>query len=61
MIIFIFLNTNAHSKLAYKIKISKDLDKDKYFFDESYISYRLKNNVFILEEKSRWWSPSSKK
>lgn len=57
---FYFSHSNAHSKLAYKIKISKDLDKDKYFFDESYISYRLKNNVISIGRKSRWWSPSER-
>ena len=50
--------TDAFSNFALKMKVSRDLKENKYFFDESYISYKFDNTVFSIGKVSRWWSPS---
>lgn len=43
---------------AYKINIQKEVAKDEFRFDESFISYLKNNTIFTVGRISRWWSPS---
>lgn len=51
-------HSKVYSQFVYNIRIAKDLEKNETYFDESFITYRLKNQTISLGRKSRWWSPS---
>lgn len=60
-----YKNTNtfiSHSfqndNLFFKLKISKDLDSNKTYLDESFGSIRFSNIIFSAGRINRWWSPS---
>lgn len=55
----IFLRNNGVSgNISYQLNIIKDIDNNKEYFDESYISYLYKNQIVTLGKQSYWWSPS---
>ena len=58
--IFFISQSNVINNFAYKFKIAKDLETQDTFFDESYVSMKLSNNIFTFGRKSRWWSPSER-
>lgn len=41
-----------------KLKVSKDLDFNKTYLDESFGSLKLSNFIFSVGRINRWWSPS---
>lgn len=53
-------HSSVSSNLAYKFRIEHDFKENKSYFDESYISLKLKNNIYSIGRISRWWSPSEK-
>lgn len=57
---FYISHSRAINNFAFKVKVSQDLDKKKYYFDESFISYKLGNTILSVGRVSRWWSPSEK-
>ena len=50
--------SNVSSNIAFKLKLTNYLSKNNILFDESYLSYKYKNNIFSVGRTSRWWSPS---
>jgi hypothetical protein len=40
------------------LDIKKSISNDKFFYDNSYLSYILKNQVITVGRVERWWSPS---
>ena len=55
--ILYYSQSDVIKNFSYKIQISNS-GKDT-FFDESYISYKFKNDIYIkLGKYNRWWSPS---
>ena len=50
--------SNVYSNLALRIRVTHDINNDNSYFDESYLSYKYKNQIFTLGRVSRWWSPS---
>ena len=50
--------SNVFSNSAFRLRATRDLDENKYFFDESYFSYKYENQIFTFGRISRWWSPS---
>ena len=47
-----------NKKFFLKLKISKDLDLNKTYLDESFGSLKLSNFIFSVGRINRWWSPS---
>lgn len=52
--------TKVHNQFAYKINLINDIEASSVYFDESYLSYKLRNNSLSVGRISRWWSPSNK-
>lgn len=50
--------SNVYSNLAFRLRVTHDINNDNHYFDESYLSYKHKNQIYTVGRVSRWWSPS---
>lgn len=50
--------SNTYSNIAFRLKAARDVKEDRTYFDESYLSYKNKNQIYTFGRVSRWWSPS---
>lgn len=53
-----FKESRVIGDYALNIKVSKEINSSNVYFDESFLMYKYKNQIFTIGRHSRWWSSS---